>query len=144
MLVNNIYYCRKKRATLQFRLAFRSICTISDFIEGTLAREIPNKIWFSPRLVVPLPSPKIGCISELQRKYHFSLVFRSICTTFDFVESTLARENPNKIWFSTRLIVPLASPKIGCTSFTFAPTEQEWYKCEGNLNGTMFHTRGSL
>ena len=54
MLVNNIYYCRKKRATLQFRLAFRSICTISDFIEGTLAREIPNKIWFSPRLFVPL------------------------------------------------------------------------------------------
>ena len=34
--------------------------------------------------------------------------------------------------------------KIGCISFTFAPTEQEWYKCEGNLNGTMFHTRGSL
>ena len=34
--------------------------------------------------------------------------------------------------------------KLGCISFTFAPTEQEWYKCEGNLNGTMFHTRGSL
>jgi hypothetical protein len=36
------------------------------------------------------------------------------------------------------------SEGLGCTSFTFAPTEQEWYKCEGNLNGTMFHTRGSL
>ena len=34
--------------------------------------------------------------------------------------------------------------ELGCISFTFAPTEQEWYKCEGNLNGTMFHTRGSL
>ena len=34
-------------------------------------------------------------------------VFCSICTIFDFVESTLARENPNKIWFSPRLFVPL-------------------------------------
>jgi len=29
-------------------------------------------------------------------------------------------------------------------TFTFAPTEQEWAKCEGNLNGTIFHTRYSL
>ncbi len=34
--------------------------------------------------------------------------FRSICTIFDLaVEGTHVRENSNKIWFSSYLIVPL-------------------------------------
>ena len=53
-------------------------------------------------------------------------------------------EKVQKLLAFYSLIRTLALPKVGCISFTFAPTEQEWYKCEGNLNGTMFHTRGSL
>ena len=75
--------------------------------EGTLARNISNKIWIFARLFVPLTSSKVGCISEIQRNFDFSLVFRSICTTSDFVEGTLARENSKNIWFSPRLFVPL-------------------------------------
>ena len=49
---------------------FCSICTISDFVESTLARENPNKIWFSPRLFVPL-----------QRKSTISIMKRTILST---------------------------------------------------------------
>ena len=41
-------------------------------------------------------------------------VFCSICTTSDFVESTLARENQKKIWFSSRLFVPLQRNSTIC------------------------------
>ena len=38
----------------------------------------------------------------------FSFLFR----TFDFVESTLARENSKFFWFSAHLFVPLTSSKV--------------------------------
>ena len=40
-------------------------------------------------------------------KTQINLVFRSICTTFDFVEGTFSRKSSNKIWLFTRLFVPL-------------------------------------
>jgi hypothetical protein len=33
-------------------------------------------------LFVPLATPNVGCTSAKQRKTNFSLVFRSVCTTF--------------------------------------------------------------
>ena len=40
-------------------------------------------------------------------KTQINLVFRSICTAFDFVEGTFSRKSSNKIWLFTRLFVPL-------------------------------------
>ena len=45
---------------------------------------------------------------------------------------------------SERMITFETASRNYSRSFTFAPTEQEWAKCEGNLNGTIFHTRYSL
>ena len=45
---------------------------------------------------------------------------------------------------SKRMITFETMSRSYSRSFTFAPTEQEWAKCEGNLNGTIFHTRYSL
>ena len=39
-------------------------------------------VWFFARLFVPLTSSKVGWTSGKQRKLYFSLVFRSVCTTF--------------------------------------------------------------
>ena len=47
---------------------------------------------YCSHLLVPLATPKVGCTSGKQRKLYFSLVFRSVCTTFDFIECTLARK----------------------------------------------------
>jgi hypothetical protein len=45
---------RKYREKTSFPLVFRSICTISGFAEGTLARKNSKKIWYFARLFVPL------------------------------------------------------------------------------------------
>ena len=95
-----------------------SLIRTFDFVESTLARKSPNIIWLFAHLFVPLTyRSKVGCISEIQRKTCFPLVFLSICTTFDFVESTLARKSPNIIWLFAHLFVPLTyRSKVGCIS----------------------------
>ena len=71
--------------------------------EGTLAREIPNMIWISTSLFVPLASPKVSRSGNSK----YNLDFHSLIRTFGFAEGTLAREIPNMIWISSRLFVPL-------------------------------------
>ena len=39
---------------IQINLVFHSICTTSDFVEGTSARKNSKIFWFFTRLIVPL------------------------------------------------------------------------------------------
>ena len=51
------------------------------------------------------PLVKVGCISEKQKKIHFSLVFRSICTTFAAVN--VRRKRNMASWLLLAVFVPM-------------------------------------
>ena len=51
------------------------------------------------------PLVKVSCISEKQKKIHFSLVFRSICTTFAAVN--VRRKRNMASWLLLAVFVPM-------------------------------------
>ena len=59
---------------------------------------------------------------KFTKKFWGKDILRSICTTIDFVEGAIARENPNNIWFSSQFALPLSPEmKIGNVEFGERP-----------------------